>query len=112
MVGAVYRLDGKVLLVGCGYDANTSLHLAEWRQATPPRGETGAAVRRPDGTGEWVTWVDVREDEADFVQIGEAFESTGGATIGPVGEAAARLMSQRALVDFATAWMAAHRVLD
>jgi aminoglycoside 3-N-acetyltransferase len=111
-LGAVYRLDGKVLLVGCGHDSNTSLHLAEWRQAAPPRGKTGASVRRPDGTGEWITWTDVREDEADFAELGATFEATGGAVIGSVGRATARLMSQRALVDFATAWMATHRALD
>jgi aminoglycoside 3-N-acetyltransferase len=48
-LGAVYRLDGKVLLLGCGHDSNTSLHLAEWRQKAPPRAVKGASVRRPDG---------------------------------------------------------------
>ncbi|MEU7902981.1 AAC(3) family N-acetyltransferase [Actinoplanes sp. NPDC049118] len=28
-LGAVYRLNGKVLLLGCGHRSNTSLHLAE-----------------------------------------------------------------------------------
>ena len=47
-LGAVYRLDGKVLLLGCGHDSNTSLHLAEWRQKSAPRarqGRVGAAGR-------------------------------------------------------------------
>ncbi len=65
-LGAVYRYGGKVLLLGCGHDSNTSLHLAEWRQPQPPRGEHGSSVRRPDGTSEWVTWTDVIEDESDF----------------------------------------------
>jgi aminoglycoside 3-N-acetyltransferase len=111
-LGAVYRLDGKVLLLGCGYDSNTSLHLAEWRQKAPPRGEHGASIRQPDGTGRWVTWTDVVEREDDFEQIGKDFEATGGATIGQVGNATSRLMSQRALVDFATEWIAEHRVVD
>jgi aminoglycoside 3-N-acetyltransferase len=72
-LGAVYRLHGKVLLPGCGHDANTSLHLAEWRQPSPPRGVTGAVA------------------------------------VGQAGAAVARLMSQRAIVDFATAWIATHR---
>src|ERR1700722_11150809 len=41
-LGAVYRLDGKVLLLGCGHDSDTSLHLAEWRQKMPPRRGQGA----------------------------------------------------------------------
>jgi aminoglycoside 3-N-acetyltransferase len=112
-LGAIYRLDGKVLLLGVGHDSNTSLHLAEWRQQAPPRGETGASVRRPDGSSEWITWTDVLESSDDFEQVGAAFETaaglSAGLSAGQVGGAAARLMSQRALVDFATAWMAAYR---
>jgi len=108
-LGAVHRLDGKVLLLGCGHDTNTSLHLAEWRQSDPPRHRTGASIRTSDGTGRWETWTDVAEDESDFERIGAEFEATGAATIGPVGDATARLMPQRAVVDFATGWIAAHR---
>ena len=109
-LGAVYRLDGKVLLLGVGYDRNTSLHLAEWRQPEPPRGVTGSAIRRADGSGHWVTWTDVVEDEGDFEAIGADFEAaTGGASIGRVGNATARLMSQRTLVDYATRWIAENR---
>jgi aminoglycoside 3-N-acetyltransferase len=108
-LGAVYRLDGKVLLLGCGHDSNTSLHLAEWRQQSPPRGVAGASVRRPDGTSQWISWTDIVADTDDFEQIGAAFEVAVGLSTGQVGEATARLTPQRALVEFATAWMADHR---
>ncbi|MEV0458458.1 aminoglycoside N(3)-acetyltransferase [Catellatospora methionotrophica] len=108
-LGAVYRLDGKVLLLGCGHDSNTSLHLAECRQPEPPTHRTGSSVRRPDGTSHWVTWTEVDPDESDFTQVGDAFEATGAMRVGPVGGATARLARQRDLVDFATGWMAAHR---
>ena len=108
-LGAVYRLDGKVLLLGCGHDSNTSLHLAEYRQPFPPRDRTGSSVRQPDGTSRWTTWIDVVTDEDDFTELGEAYEAAGGPRPGRVGNAAARLMPQRALVDFATTWLAAHR---
>jgi aminoglycoside 3-N-acetyltransferase len=108
-LGAVYRLDGKVLLLGCGHDSNTSLHLAEWRQPAPPRGEHGACIRRPDGTSQWLTWTDVLEEEGDFERLGADFEAEVGLSLGPVGGATARLAPQRALVDFATAWIATHR---
>lgn len=104
-LGAVYRLDGKVLLLGCGHDSNTSLHLSEWRQENPPRHEIGAAIRQADGTARWVTWTDVEEDEGDFDVIGSQFEATDAVRTGRVGESTARLMSQRALVDFGTAWI-------
>jgi aminoglycoside 3-N-acetyltransferase len=108
-LGAVYRLDGKVMLLGCGYDSNTSLHLAEWRCPAAPRHETGSSIRRPDGTSHWVTWTDVAEDESDFKHLGADFDATGATTIARVAGATSRLMSQRALVDFARNWMEIHR---
>lgn len=108
-LGAVYRLDGKVLLLGVGHDSNTSLHLAEWRQPSPPRGVAGASIRRPDGSSAWISWTDVTEQTDDFEQLGAAFEAAVGLSSGRIGCAAARLASQRALVDFATDWMADHR---
>ena len=108
-LGAVYRLDGKVLLLGCGHDSNTSLHLAEWRQKSAPRAVKGASVRRADGTSEWISWTDVADNTDDFEQIGAAFEVAVGLSVGQVGDAEARLTPQRALVDFATDWMAEHR---
>jgi aminoglycoside 3-N-acetyltransferase len=108
-LGAVYRLDGKVLLLGCGHDSNTSLHLAEWRQKSAPRAVAGGSVRRPDGTSEWISWTDVVASTDNFEQLGAAFEVAVGLSAGLVGQAEARLTPQRALVDFATDWMAEHR---
>ena len=42
---------------------------------------------------------------------GAAFEAGGTTSIGPVGNATGRLMSQRAVVDFATDWIAADRAV-
>jgi aminoglycoside 3-N-acetyltransferase len=108
-LGAVYRLDGKVLLLGCGHDSNTSLHLAEWRQKSPPRAVKGASVRGSDGASQWISWTDVVDNTDDFEQIGAAFEVAVGLSVDQVGDAEARLTSQRALVDFATDWMDTHR---
>jgi aminoglycoside 3-N-acetyltransferase len=108
-LGAVYRLDGRVLLLGVGHDSNTSMHLAEWRQPAPPRHRTGSAVRRPDGTAQWLEWTDVAEDESDFERLGADFEATGAVTAGRVAEATARLMGQRELVDFAVSWIGSVR---
>jgi len=109
-LGSVYRMGGKVLLLGVGHDSNTSLHLAEWRQRDPPLHHTGSAVRQPDGSGRWTTWRDVDEDESDFERLGADFERDNRAVrLGRVGNAAARLMPQPALVDYATQWISAHR---
>ena len=104
----VYDLDGDVLLLGAGHGSNTSLHFAEYRVASPNRGESGAAIVR-DGRREWVTWEDVIGDEEDFDRIGAAFDATGAVTIGRAGNGEARLMKQRALVAFGVAWMAENR---
>jgi len=107
-LGAVYRLDGDVLLLGVGHSSNTSLHLAEYRQPDPPRRREGSAVRGPAGQV-WTGWEDVATDEGDFDQAGAAFEVAAGARSGKVGAAACRLLRQRALVDFAVEWFATHR---
>jgi aminoglycoside 3-N-acetyltransferase len=54
----------------------------------------------------------VLEDESDFERLGADFEAAAGPaelSDGPVGDATCRLMSQRALVDYATGWIAANR---
>jgi aminoglycoside 3-N-acetyltransferase len=108
-LGAIYRANGKVLLIGCGHERNTSLHLAECRQPHPPMTENGAAIRDGDEGSRWVTWTAPVADTSDFGRLGAEFEATGAVTIGAFGSADARLMSQPGLVDFATAWIAAHR---
>jgi aminoglycoside 3-N-acetyltransferase len=109
-LGAVYRLDGRVLLLGCGHDNNTSLHLAESRLPGAPRHTTGSSIRRPDGgPGRWTTWSEVDVDAFDFGSLGAAFDATGVTTIGRVAAATARLMRQRDAVDFAGGWIPANR---
>ena len=104
-LGAIYRMDGQVLLLGVQHDANTSLHLGEARQPSPPMHTTGSSLR---GRG-WTTWTEVDVDASDFDALGDALEETGAVTLGPVGEATGRLMSQRAAADFATAWIPQNR---
>lgn len=107
----LYELDGWVLLLGVGHGNNTSLHLAENRANFPGKQvvENGAPVR-VDGRREWVTLHDIDFDDEDFLAIGAALErETGAVRVGPAGRGVARFMRQRALVDFAVAWMEQHR---
>jgi aminoglycoside N3'-acetyltransferase len=49
-------------------------------------------------------------DASDFERLGQDFAAeTGQEQHGPVGTTTARLMSQRAVVDHAVAWMEQHR---
>lgn len=47
-------------------------------------------------------------DESDFARLGQDYDAAGAVSLGPVGDATARLMPQRDLVDFATDWLATH----
>jgi len=107
----IYELDGWILLLGVGHANNTSLHLAEYRADFPGKEEAinGAPVW-VDGVRCWVTVRDYDLDDEDFPTIGDAFErETEAAQISPVGQGTARLMPQRALVDFAVEWMEDNR---
>jgi aminoglycoside 3-N-acetyltransferase len=108
-LGAIYRLGGQVLLLGCGHDVNTSLHLSETRLPDPPRHETGSSVLGADGVARWVTWSEVDVDSDDFDRVGADFEAAGGVVTGPVGAATALLMNQVDVVDFGVRWMAVKR---
>ena len=105
----IYELGGSVLLLGVGYDRNTSFHLAEYRAP----GSVHAAESAPileDGKRVWRTYSDVDFDSSVFPEIGAAFDATGAVRISRVGSATARLFAQRAAVDFAVAWLRARRV--
>lgn len=107
----LYDLDADVLLLGVGHDRNTSLHLAEYRATYPAKRMTkfGSPVSI-EGARHWLEVDDLDFDDSDFARLGDDFErDTGAAIIGKVGAAAARLIRQRALVDYAVAWMGRFR---
>jgi aminoglycoside 3-N-acetyltransferase len=102
----VYELDGAVLLLGVGYDNNTSFHLAQYRVPGMAELEEAAPILQ-DGRRVWKTYADIEMDTEDFAAIGEAFEGAGHVRAGPVGAGTARLFGQRAAVDFAATWLRA-----
>lgn len=104
----IYDLDGSVLLLGVGYDSNTSMHLAEYRVpgATPT---TEGAPIMENGQRVWKTLRDIVLDAGIFPDIGAAFEREEPVRTGLTGSAATRLLSQRRMVDFAQRWLTAHR---
>ncbi|MCP4536152.1 MAG: AAC(3) family N-acetyltransferase [Chloroflexi bacterium] len=107
----IYDLEGWVLLLGVGHESNTSIHLAEYRASYAKRRvvESGAPIT-VDGRREWATIQDVNIDESDFEAIGDSFErATEYVRRGKVAGAEARLMPQRALVDYAVKWIEQNR---
>jgi aminoglycoside 3-N-acetyltransferase len=105
----VYDLGGTVLLLGVGYDSNTSFHLAEYR-APNAKIEKRGAPAMVNGRSQWTTFSDIEfNDDETFPAIGKAFDETGNVVMGKVGAAECRLYRQRDGVDFAEAWIAEYR---
>lgn len=105
----LYDLDARILLLGVGHSKNTSLHLAEYRTHRPHQIIQQGAPIKVDGERAWVTFETLDYDTDDFDAVGLAAREQGIEKVGKVGAATARLLSQPRLVDFATAWLLAHR---
>ena len=109
---ALYRLDGWVLMIGTGFDTNTSFHLAESRAESA--GKESRLLGAPlmvDGHRRWVRYEDINYDSEDFSTIGEAFSRRHRQEIrsGKVGNADSLLFPQRLCVDFAVTWLEENR---
>jgi aminoglycoside 3-N-acetyltransferase len=111
-VGKLYELDGHVLLLGVDHNNNTSLHLAEYRaDYAGKRKVRAASAMLVDGSRRWVEYQVLELSTDDFDQIGEAFDTAYGVEVKRIDQAEVRHFRQRALVDFAVAWMEAYRDL-
>jgi len=111
-VGRLYELDGEVLLLGVTHWNNTSLHLAEVRAHYPGKStlRTGSAMLIA-GTRQWVDYEVLHTYGDDFGEIGQAFDSAHNIAVQQIAQAEVRLFKQRAVVDFAVAWMEQRRDL-
>ena len=109
-IGKLYELDGYVLLIGVGYDKNTSIHLADVRAEYPGKHNcTEHSAVLENGKRVWKAYDTLFVDGEDFVQIGEAFEAAYPVKKVPLGNAVIRLMKQRDIVDFAVEWIEKNR---
>lgn len=104
----LYDLDGHVLLLGAGYDSNTSFHLAEYRAPGAKLVEQGAPIT-VQGARRWQTYQEIEMAEETFAELGRAFEASGQVQSGRVGSGQARLFRQRDCVDFAVPWIQSRR---
>jgi aminoglycoside N3'-acetyltransferase len=100
-VGRVYELDGQVLLLGVGHDADTTIHLAEnmagvryRRQAHAMLLQAGRVVR--------FDYAEVDHCCQRFALVDGWLEARGLQSRGPVGHAPARLARSRDIVGVVT----------
>jgi len=104
-VGRALALDGQVLLLGVGHDANTTIHLAEILAGVRYRLPAHATVMR---SGRPIR-VEYRENDcccARFALVDGWLEDEGRQRRGRVGDADARLARARDVVTVVTAHLA------
>ncbi|NRT78794.1 aminoglycoside N(3)-acetyltransferase [Clostridium beijerinckii] len=109
-IGKLYDLDGYVLLLGTGYDKNTSIHLADERADYPSKHmEKNSCAMMKDGERKWVTYSTLYVDGEEFIDIGIDFEKKYRVGNTKIGNADVRFIRQREIVDFAVEWIEKNR---
>jgi len=101
-----------IVLIGVGHGNNTALHLAETRAlgAMAPMRRDGVPMLI-DGRRRWVEYSHIDFDESDFIMLGDAYSAAGGTEMrASLGAGEIRRLPIRELVDFATGWIAEHRL--
>ena len=106
----LYNLDGYVLLIGVGYDKNTSIHLADAIADYPSKhNEINSSAMIINGERKWVSYETLAVDGEDFTSIGSDFEKNDEVNSTYIGNALVKLMSQRKLVDYSVKWIEENR---
>lgn len=109
-VGKLYELDGYALLIGVGYEKNTSLHLAEYRASFPGKKFTNeSSAIFVNGERKWINYKTQEVNDEDFIKLGSEYDKEKNITIHEVGNAKVRFMKQRSLVDWTVEWMEKNR---
>jgi aminoglycoside 3-N-acetyltransferase len=110
----LYALQGSILFLGAPPDANTSLHLSEYRvpEALKKPIHWDVCVRI-DGIRTWTYYEDIENDCTIFPEILSDYRKAGGQLQqGNVGRADCLLIPQPALVDFGVEWLTQKRRSD
>ncbi|MDG9715167.1 AAC(3) family N-acetyltransferase [Streptomyces sp. DH24] len=97
------RLGARVLLLGAGYNACTSFHLAEYRTPSPL-----VRVGRPAPDG-WEVVTEVSITSERFDELGHDFERDRPVVRGKAGAADVRLFPVADAVAYAERWLLLHR---
>jgi len=106
-VGRVHELDGRILLLGVGHDANTTLHLAEILAGAPYRVAKSITLER-DGRPVRIEYGENDHCCQRFALADDWLRARGLQAEGPVGQTHARLVRARDVVAVAREQLAAN----
>jgi aminoglycoside 3-N-acetyltransferase len=109
-VGRVYELDGQVLLLGVGHDANTTIHLAENIAGVRYRLPHHVTVTR-DGRPTRVEYSETDHCCENFALMDGWLDASGLQQYGTVGHGTARLARSRDIVAAALARLRDHETV-
>jgi aminoglycoside N3'-acetyltransferase len=104
-VGRVYELNGQVLLLGVGHDADTTIHLAE-NLAGVRYGRPKYLMTLIRGQLTRLDYIEIDHCCDNFRLLDQWLDTTRGQRHGIVGHGPARLASSRAIVQTALAHLA------
>jgi aminoglycoside 3-N-acetyltransferase len=107
-LGYLVKNQGKVLLLGVGYESCTLLHYAE-ALLDPDLSEEQQCAVMIDGQRKWITYQDARVNTIDFNKVGDAYENEHPFHIRKIGLASVRVIDASALHTFALDYMKKNR---
>jgi aminoglycoside 3-N-acetyltransferase len=107
-LGKLYKLNAKVLLLGSGFDSNTSFHLCETMDASRKLKKYGSPIIE-NGNRVWKWFDDYDYDSEDFERIGHEFIATGNVNTLKLNNGTAHLFLIKNAVDFGVRWMKENR---
>jgi aminoglycoside 3-N-acetyltransferase len=109
-VGRVHDLDGQVLLLGVGHDANTTLHLAELIAGVPYRTPSYCTVLA-EGRATRIEYGENNHCCMRFALADDWLRARGLQAEGRVGQAHARLTQSRDIVSVALEYLSVNPLL-
>ena len=108
-LGELYKNEGSILLIGVGYDSNTSLHLAETMVDNFPTEKSGGPIIE-NGLRVWKEFRDYKYNINNFELLGNDFEKKFQVNKVFIGSSESRLIPMKDLVDFASTWIVEKRL--
>ena len=109
-VGRVYELDGQILMLGIGHDANTTIHLAEALAGVRYRRQKSVMINQA-GQPTPYNYSEIDHCCANFDLVDQWIDAEGGQRGGRVGHGEARLTRSRNVVATVTSRLRANETV-